>query len=107
MSSMENGKNTSSSRSSASKTHAGHRERLRQRTLLDGVEALRPHELLELLLFYAIPRRDVNALAHDLDARFGGVHGVLTADEKLLAATPGVGARAAQWLKRVSALGDA
>lgn len=104
---MESGKNTFLSRSSANSAHAGHRERLRRRALLEGIDDLRPHELLELLLYYAIPRRDVNALAHDLDARFGGVHGVLTADEKLLAATPGVGARAAQWLKRVSALCDA
>ena len=73
------------SRSLEIKTHAGHRERLRRRALMDGAEALRPHELLELLLFYAIPRRDVNALAHELDKRFGGVCGVLAADEAALA----------------------
>ena len=89
------------------KTHAGHRERLRRRALMDGAEALRPHELLELLLFYAIPRRDVNALAHELDKRFGGVCGVLAADEAALAKTPGVRARAAHWLKCDGALCDA
>ena len=85
MNSMESGKSTSLSRSLEIKTHAGHRERLRRRALMDGAEALRPHELLELLLFYAIPRRDVNALAHELDKRFGGVCGVLAADEAALA----------------------
>ena len=107
MNSMESGKSTSLSRSLEIKTHAGHRERLRRRALMDGAEALRPHELLELLLFYAIPRRDVNALAHELDKRFGGVCGVLAADEAALAKTPGVGARAAHWLKCVGALCDA
>ena len=104
---MESGKNTFLSRSSANSAHAGHRERLRRRALLEGIDDLRPHELLELLLYYAIPRRDVNALAHALDEQFGGVYGVLRADEGALAAVPGLGGRAARWLKRVSALCDA
>ena len=104
---MENGKSTSSSRSSANSAHAGHRERLRRRALVEGAEALRPHELLELLLFYIIPRRNVNALAHELDERFGGVRGVLAADEEALARTPGVGVQAARWLKGVRELCDA
>ncbi len=107
MNSMENGKSTSSSRSSANSAHAGHRERLRRRALVEGAEALRPHELLELLLFYIIPRRNVNALAHELDERFGGVRGVLAADEEALARTPGVGVQAARWLKGVRELCDA
>ena len=107
MNSMESGKNTFLSRSSANSAHAGHRERLRRRALLEGIDDLRPHELLELLLYYAIPRRDVNALAHALDEQFGGVYGVLRADEGALAAVPGLGGRAARWLKRVSALCDA
>ena len=74
---------------------------------MDGAEALRPHELIELLLFYAIPRRDVNVLAHELVRRFGGVRGVLTADEAALSAVPGVGARAARLLARVGEVIDA
>lgn len=102
MNSTENGKSTPLSRSSAnSAAHAGHRERMRHRAEMDGAEALRPHELIELLLFYAIPRRDVNVLAHELVRRFGGVRGVLTADEAALSAVPGVGARAARLLARV------
>lgn len=105
MNSMENGKNMPSSRSSAnSATHAGHRERLRRRAEAEGAEALRAHELIELLLFYAIPRRDVNALAHELVCRFGGAQGVLTAGEEALAATPGVGRRAARLLARMGGL---
>ena len=108
MNSMESGKNTSLSRSSENNiTHAGHRERLRRRALLEGAEALRPHELLELLLFYAVPRRDVNAIAHALDERFGGVRGALEAEEATLARTSGLGAQGARWLKRVQAMCDA
>ena len=103
----ENGKSTSLSRSLENSAHLGHRERLRRRARLEGAEALRPHELLELLLFYAVPRRDVNDLAHALDARFGGVRGVLGATEKELAAFPGVGQRVARWLMRVRDLCEA
>lgn len=51
--------------------HEGHRARLR-RAFLSGAE-LEDHELLELLLTYAIPRADVNPLAHHLLDRFGGL----------------------------------
>lgn len=93
-----------SSKSSASNGHEGHRERLRLRAQYDGAEALRSHELIELLLFYALPRRDVNALAHELDRRFGGVRGVLTAAPEALAAVPGMGIRAARMLERIGKL---
>ena len=46
--------------------HAGHRNRLRKRFLEEGLDAFKPHEILELLLFYAIPRKDTNELAHKL-----------------------------------------
>lgn len=57
----------------------GHRDRLRQRFLTAGAEALQDHELLELLLFQAIPRRDVKPLAKQLLAGFGSFWGVVTA----------------------------
>lgn len=74
------------------------------RAMEGGAEALRPHEMIELVLFSALPRRDVNALAHDLIGRFGGLRGVLEAGEAALRTAPGVGARAARML---SALGEA
>ena len=46
--------------------HAGHRDRLRKRFLEEGLDAFKPHEILELLLFYTIPRKDTNELAHRL-----------------------------------------
>jgi DNA repair protein RadC len=58
----------------------GHRDRLRQRFLQGGPDALPDYELLELILFMAIPRRDVKPLAKELLAKFGNLAGVLNAE---------------------------
>ena len=58
----------------------GHRERVRQRVLSSGVEPLQDYELLELLLFYAIPRKDTKPLAKRLLERFHTLGDVLAAD---------------------------
>lgn len=70
--------------------HAHHRERLKERFLKQGVDSLAPHEALELLLFYAIPQRDTNLLAHHLLERFGSLQAVLQASIGDLCAMPGV-----------------
>ena len=57
--------------------HDKHRERLRDRYLNEGIDGLRDHEVLELILFYAIPRKDTNELAHKLLNKFGNLSGVL------------------------------
>ncbi len=59
--------------------HGGHRQRLRERALRGGLEALPDYELLELFLFRSIPMRDVKPLAKALLARFGSLQGVLSA----------------------------
>lgn len=46
--------------------HDGHREKMRRRFLETGLEGFADHEALELLLYYAIPRRDTNPIAHAL-----------------------------------------
>ena len=51
--------------------HAGHRQRLRQRFRPGGADALPDYELLELVLFRALPRRDTKGIAKRLLARFG------------------------------------
>lgn len=81
--------------------HGGHRNRLRQRVVNEGFDGLEPHEILEFLLCYAIPRQDVNALAHALIRRFGSVGGVLGAELPELMSVEGVGARTARWLALV------
>ena len=59
--------------------HAGHRGRVKEEFLARGVEGWPDHRVLELLLFYAIPRKDVNPLAHELIDRFGSLDHVLDA----------------------------
>ncbi|WP_106205253.1 RadC family protein [Aliiruegeria haliotis] len=68
----------------------GHRERLRQRFLSGGHEAMPEYELLEMLLFDAIPRIDVKPLAKRLLATFGDLNGVIAAPEARLMRVEGV-----------------
>ena len=71
--------------------HLGHRERLRGRFRSAGAAALADYELLELVLFRALPRRDVKDLSKQLLKRFGSFAEVLTASRDLLKQFPGVG----------------
>jgi len=68
-----------------------HRKRLRARFLEGGAQAMPDYELLELVLFRAIPRRDVKPLARALLDQFGDFNGVLSATPERLAQVPGVG----------------
>jgi DNA repair protein RadC len=83
--------------------YLGHRERLRDRFREAGAEALADYELLELLLFYAIPRRDVKPLAKALVARFGSFAETLAAAPARLIELEGMSAGAATELKIVEA----
>ena len=78
--------------------HDGHRRRLRERFRLEGLENFQPHEVLELLLFYARARGDVNPLAHALLDTFGSLRGVLEAPVDQLTQVPGVGEETATLL---------
>jgi len=80
---------------------SGHRSRLRQRLLQGNDEALGDHEVIEMLLMQAVPRRDMKPLARTLIDRFGSLAGVLTADARTLAAHPGMGEATAAALKIV------
>lgn len=62
----------------------GHRERMRQRFFDEGIDHFKPHEVLEVLLYFAVPRRDTNELAHRLIEHFGSFHGVLDASRESL-----------------------
>jgi len=75
--------------------HSGHRARIRNRLRKEGLASFSEHEVLELLLTYAIPRQDVNPLAHELIARFGRLSNVLEADESELLQVKGMGESAA------------
>lgn len=82
---------------------SGHRERLRERLLTAGPDALADHELLEATLFLAIPRKDTKPIARALIARFGSYANALAASPEALQTVPGVGRSAAAALKSVHA----
>lgn len=79
-------------------SHLGHRARLRARVESAGLDSLLDHEFLELLLTYAITRKDTKSLAWNLLKQFGSLSAVLDADEAALCEVPGIGPRAAQLL---------
>ena len=82
---------------------ADHRKRLKERFAKGGADAIPDYELLELLLFQAIPRQDVKPLAHALIDKFDDFNGVLSADEARLTEVKGIGGGAVHALKLVEA----
>ena len=91
--------------SEAAPGHLGHRERLRQKLLTVGPEALADYELLELLLFFAILRQDTKPVARALVARFGSFANVLAAPAAELREVKGVGDAAIAVIKAAQAAG--
>ena len=71
--------------------HSGHRKRLREEFLHRGAAGMHDIHVLELVLFYAIPRGDVNPLAHRLIQRFGSLHGVFHATYDQILTVEGAG----------------
>lgn len=57
----------------------GHRQRMKNRFFNEGIDSFEPHEVLEMLLYFSLPRVDTNPLAHKLIDKFGSFHGVLEA----------------------------
>ncbi|MBO4419489.1 MAG: DNA repair protein RadC [Oscillospiraceae bacterium] len=84
--------------------HAGHRRRLLETYLRTGLEGFSDVEALELLLGYAISRRDVNPIAHALLNEFGDLHRVLDAPVAQLIRVPGVGERTAVLIHMIAEL---
>lgn len=68
----------------------GHRERLRARMMKEGLEGFQDHEVLELLLFQYLPRKDTNKIAHNLLSKFGSFYGVLNASPDKLMTVEGI-----------------
>ena len=82
----------------------GHRERVRKRFLENGFNGLEDYEVLELLLFYVIPRKDTKAIAKELIKKFKTLANVLKADTLELKTIDGLGASSITFLKMMGAL---
>ncbi len=81
--------------------HVNHRSRLRSRFLHYGLDGFEPHNVLELLLFYSIPRRDTNPLAHALLSHFGEIERVFLTEEGELCRVKGIAERSARFLRDI------
>ncbi len=81
-----------------SELHKGHRKRVRERLLKEGMENMQPHEVLEYLLFHVIHRRNTNELAHELLNTFGSLADVFHAPRSELMKINGVGDKTATFL---------
>lgn len=84
--------------------HAGHRKRLKKRFLCEDIDNFEHHNILELLLFYAIPRMDTNEIAHNLIKQFGGISEVFDAPHSELIKVKGVSDNAATLIKLIPSL---
>ena len=82
--------------------HDGHRERLRERFRREGLDNFNELHVLELLLFYCIPRVDTNPLAHRLLDHFGSLTGVLDASPQELEKVTGVSQNTSTFLSLIT-----
>ncbi len=79
--------------------HADHRQRMKDRFLENGLDIFDEHQVIELLLFFGITRRDTNVIAHRLIKRFGSLRDVLDAPYEELLKVDGIGEHAATLIK--------
>ena len=76
----------------------GHRDRLRRKAEQEGWDSLRVHEMVELILYYAIPRQDMSDIARNIVQSFGSLESILDADYSALMAVPGVSRAMVDWI---------
>ena len=88
----------------ADQTHAGHRERIRNKVIRGGIQHFEDHEVLELLLFYAFPQKNTNPLAHSLIERFGSLNKLMEAEIEEIERCSGMGKSSAILIKTVMEL---
>lgn len=88
----------------AENSHLGHRNRMKNRFLKTGFDSFERHEILEFLLFYAIPKKDTNELAHSLIKYFGSFAKVVDAPYEILLKIKGVGEHTVILLKQIPQL---
>ena len=79
--------------------HQGHRQRMKNRFLEHGLEIFDEYQLLEIMMFYAVPKKDTNEMAHLLINHFGSLCDVMRADYEDLMEVKGIGENAASLIK--------
>ena len=84
--------------------HKNHRSRVKAAVAASGFDGMNPHNVMEFLLFYPIPRRDTNELAHAVIDKFGGVGASLAASEGELCEIEGIGESSARFLRLLGEL---
>lgn len=82
--------------------HQGHRKRVKDRFIKEGLENFNEHQILELLLFFSIPRKDTNEIAHKLINEYGSISRVFDADFNNLLLEEGITENSACLLKLIS-----
>lgn len=82
----------------------GHRDRVKNRFISDGLENFAPHNILEILLFYSIPRKDTNKIAHNLIKHFGSLSNVIDAEYEELVKIDGITKNTATLIKLIPAI---
>lgn len=87
--------------------HKGHRSRLKNRFIENGLDSFEDHNILELLLFYSIPQKDTNDLAHDLINHFGSLKGVFDAEYTELLKVNGIKENSATLIKMIPSIARA
>lgn len=81
--------------------HSGHRERMKEQFLNNGIESFLDHQVLEMVLFYTLPRIDTNPIAHELIKRFGSLRGVFDAPVEELVKVKGITSNSAVLIKLI------
>lgn len=81
--------------------HKDHRQRVKESYMKTGIDAMPDHNILELLLFYGIPQKDTNPIAHELIEKYHDLNGVLDAPVKELQKINGIGENAAVMIKLI------
>lgn len=83
-------------------THSGHRQRVRMEFFENGFSSNTPtHKIVEMMLYYVVPRKDTNVTAHALVDRFGTISNILDASKEELMKVPGVGECTAAFFKMI------
>lgn len=79
---------TKTGKSGGRSIHAGHRARMKERFLTSPTDSFKDHEILEMMLYYVIPQRNTNEIAHEMLSRFGSIKGIIDASPEELRTVP-------------------